>query len=190
MRTFGCQYWDSLSGSVRNPWGNKESTGGLVSKAKRSFSYMHFSHHLYLSRDGIYATSHMSVGWFFFNTRRMLIFSRECNLLLSLIVTWVQKSRRKNTPWSWRACNESKVFFFPVEVGANRGAKRATLDDWGELTRALLWDRHWFHCLSLPVCVVHGLQAAVCILQQNMLWGMSKPQHNPQGTWLSINTTF
>lgn len=41
----------------------------------------------------------------------------------------------------------------------------------GRAPKSPLWDSHWFHCLSLLVCVVQGLQAAVWYPTTNTLWG-------------------
>lgn len=109
MRTFGCQYWGSLSGSVRSPLGNEKTPGAWSQQAYVAMLSCISPHHPYLSRDGISATSHLSASCYL--NAQMLTFLGEFNLLQSPLVTLVQRSIWRNTLWSWRARNESNLFF-------------------------------------------------------------------------------
>ena len=83
--------------------------------------------------------------------------------------------------------NQAFFFFFcfPVEVGANIGARRATLDDWEELTRALCETAIDFTVFSARLHC-SGPSGSCLVSNNKHTWGLSKPQSNPQGAFQSI----
>lgn len=186
MRTFGCQQWGGLSGSVRSPrWRERRHRGPGLDRQMQPSSPC-IPHHPHLSQAGICG---IFVSELLCNARMPFLYIFLCQKNLSSVIDCCfgeggACSSSLNSSVFNKSCYF--FFFFPAGVGVRRSAEGATLDDWEEHIRAPCETAIDFTAFfSARLCCSGPFGAAVWYPTTNTLWGVE--QSTGQSTGCLIN---